>query len=221
MAQTATTTIGVLNTKGGSGKTTTAIGLAVAFATGGARTVVLDLDPQASAVGWAQRAEGDGRPLPIDVTQIEGDYGITERDRADYRHRIEQVGDGYDLMIIDTGPGNVGLIDAATQVAHDSGGLVVIPSAPTELDIPRTMQTVDDIVHGRGRPRVLLTQVRTGTLLAQQMRALLTADSKQLFKNEVPLRQSIAAAAGKPIEQGDDILAIYTAVATELLSHLS
>jgi hypothetical protein len=42
--------------KGGTGKTTLAINLAVAAEQAGKATVVLDLDPQASAAGWRDRA---------------------------------------------------------------------------------------------------------------------------------------------------------------------
>ena len=44
--------IAVVNRKGGSGKTTTAVSLAAALAERGMRTLLIDLDPQASASLW-------------------------------------------------------------------------------------------------------------------------------------------------------------------------
>ena len=45
-------TIAVVNRKGGSGKTTTAVSLAAAFAERGESVLLIDLDPQASASVW-------------------------------------------------------------------------------------------------------------------------------------------------------------------------
>ena len=47
-------TIAVVNTKGGSAKTTTAAYLAHALAALGLRVLVVDADPQASAVRWSE-----------------------------------------------------------------------------------------------------------------------------------------------------------------------
>jgi chromosome partitioning protein len=52
-------TIAVVNRKGGSGKTTTAVSLAAALAQRGFPTLLIDLDPQASASGWLGRTSND------------------------------------------------------------------------------------------------------------------------------------------------------------------
>lgn len=52
--------ISVVNHKGGAAKTTTAVNLAAALAEGGARVLIVDLDPQASASLWlGVRATGE------------------------------------------------------------------------------------------------------------------------------------------------------------------
>ena len=62
-------TIAIATNKGGSGKTTTAINLAVAAGDG---AIVVDLDPQASAVVWGEQRGGkDPGVLGIQGYQLE------------------------------------------------------------------------------------------------------------------------------------------------------
>ena len=45
----------LIGQKGGTGKTTTSLGLAVAAARAGQATAIIDLDPQANAANWTAR----------------------------------------------------------------------------------------------------------------------------------------------------------------------
>jgi chromosome partitioning protein len=56
-------TIAVVNRKGGSGKTTTAVSVAAALAERGQRVLLIDLDPQASASAWLADASDDRGPF--------------------------------------------------------------------------------------------------------------------------------------------------------------
>ena len=51
--------VSVSNNKGGSGKTTTTVNLAAAFAERGLRVLVVDLDPQGSATHWLRGSESN------------------------------------------------------------------------------------------------------------------------------------------------------------------
>ena len=55
------------NPKGGSGKTTAAMLLAEQIAISGGRVAILDLDPNANILAWAEARETDGRDVPFKV----------------------------------------------------------------------------------------------------------------------------------------------------------
>ena len=55
-------TIAIISQKGGAGKTTIALHLAVSSTRAGRNTAIIDLDPQASAASWGDRREA---ALPV------------------------------------------------------------------------------------------------------------------------------------------------------------
>jgi chromosome partitioning protein len=59
-------TVAIESQKGGTGKTTTALNLAVAAEKAGQATVVIDLDPQASAAGWKDTRQAES-PVVVAV----------------------------------------------------------------------------------------------------------------------------------------------------------
>src|ERR1035438_4938583 len=59
-------TLALVAQKGGTGKTTLAIALAVAAAAAGRKVLVLDVGPQGPACNWGDRREGDN-PIVLDA----------------------------------------------------------------------------------------------------------------------------------------------------------
>lgn len=110
---------GVLNQKGGVGKTTLAINIASAFARSGARVLVIDADPQGSSLDWAA------------ARQEESLFSVIGLPRASIHKEVTEVGRGYDHIIID-GPPRVTDLARSAIMASD---LVLIPVQPSPYDI--------------------------------------------------------------------------------------
>src|SRR4051794_10382222 len=116
----------IASQKGGAGKTTLAVHLAAEAATT-RRVLVMDLDPQGSAMEWANR-RGDKAP---DVMAAHPATIAKEIERA--------KDDGYELVILDTAPH----ADHAALQAARSADLVVIPCRPATFDIAAISATLD------------------------------------------------------------------------------
>ena len=131
--------IALVSQKGGAGKTTLATGLAVSGERAGLSTVLVDLDPQASAAKW-----GDLRAAEIPV--------VTTAPAT----RIAPVLDaaraaGAALAILDTAPHSA---DAALAAAR-AAGLVLIPCRASTADLHAIAASVDLV---RIAPRIQPSQ---------------------------------------------------------------
>jgi chromosome partitioning protein len=111
--------IGVLNTKGGAGKTTLTTCLAVRAADD-AKVAVCDLDPQSSYSEWYRRRGAPDNPALL-----------TGEDRASDAVEALQRTSPYQYVFLDGPPGSL----LVTEDAIKASTLVVIPMRPSGLDI--------------------------------------------------------------------------------------
>lgn len=111
-----------VNQKGGVGKSTLAVNVAAEKARRGRRVLLLDADQQGTALDWqAQRGRLEHPPL----------MSVVGFPRDTIHREIEQLGEGYDDIIIDA-PGRVEAVARAVIMASD---VVVIPVQPSAYDI--------------------------------------------------------------------------------------
>lgn len=124
-------TLSIISQKGGVGKTTLATALAVEAGLSGKKTVVFDLDPQASASFWKDTRQDD----LVAMTAIPA---------ARLGHVLKAAGDaGCDLAIIDTPPFSKDIAYEAAQHAD----FVLLPSRPAVLDVMAMSKTVELVRH--------------------------------------------------------------------------
>lgn len=120
--------ISIISQKGGVGKTTLAIALAVEASKQGKNTLLIDLDPQASASFW-----NDSRTEELGPA-------ITAIPPARLEHYLKASKEtGVDFVFIDTPP-------FAKDIAYDAAkfaNFVLIPARPAILDIIAMTRTVD------------------------------------------------------------------------------
>jgi chromosome partitioning protein len=118
--------------KGGAGKTTIAAQLAVAFAHGGMKVGLLDIDPQGSLAAWYEVRKAlvaeDG--AGITFVQASGWRLSTELDR------LKRL---VDLVLIDSPPH----AETEVRIAVRAADLILVPMQPSPMDLWATGPTLE------------------------------------------------------------------------------
>lgn len=198
------------NLKGGAGKTTTAVHLAVAAMLRGLRVAISDTDTknnQQSATEWSA-IRGSNEPLvvPMDVIDLRDAVGKAQEA-------------GLDLLVVDTAPN-------AGPDARDAIGcadLVIIPVKPSWFDLTAVRHTVE-IVREVGKKAVIVmtevdgrqknnnSMVRDALLMTGIPVAETTIKDRVAYKNAIPRGLAV-----QEFEPRGDAAADINALLEELL----
>lgn len=165
--------ISFVNQKGGVGKTTTAINLAIGLKKKNYNLVFIDADPQGSAIQW-HAIEGNKsfeilhHPSPIHATDI------------------RQLSMNYDYVIIDAPPA-IGDISKAILAVTD---LAIIPLSPSALDVWScwgTLKMIDEIrpLNSDIEVKLLINRKIPGTKIGRDSREAMKQFQMDVFNTEL------------------------------------
>ena len=199
--------ISVIAQKGGTGKTTLCLATACAAANDGLSTVVVDLDPQATASSWSDRRNSE---IPV-VLSAQPPRLARVLDAA--------AAQGVDLALVDTAP----RVEQSAVAAAKAADLVLVPCRPAVYDLETVAATVDLVRAVAPTTRLLcvLNGVPPRGQRQQQARDVLAAIGVPVCAASLGLRAAIdyAAAAGMTAQEYEprgkaatEIAAVYDAI---------
>ena len=205
---------GVLNQKGGVGKTTLSVNLAACLARTGERVLLIDADPQGSALDWAAARQRE--PL----------FSVVGFPRPTIHKEIAQIGRGYDHIIID-GPPRVTDLARSAIMASD---IVVIPVQPSPYDIWAAEEVVKLIEEARVykeniKSVFVVNRKITNTAIGRDVRDALAAYPVHVLQASVAQRVVFAEAAAQgqaifEVDAAGPAVAEMEAVAAELMEYV-
>ena len=206
-----TRVLATYNIKGGVGKTSAAVNLAYLAATGGARTLLWDLDPQGASTYVFRikpRVKGGGRKLVRGKSDVDALLKGTDHERLEllpadfsYRHMdlaladskdptgrlarvLASVSDDYDYVFLDCPP-SISLVSEGVFEAADA---LLVPIVPATLS-SRTFDQLRKVVRDSGEAPQLfafLSMVDRRKRLHRELVQSLHAEYSEVMQASIP-----------------------------------
>lgn len=178
--------ISLLNQKGGVGKTTLAVNLAMGLAIAGNRVMLMDADPQGSSLTWSGNREGEA-PFPV--------VGIP---KPTLHKELPKLVNNYDFIIVD-GPPRVYDVTRSAILASD---LIIIPVTPSPYDVWATEETVKLIAEVKAfkeslKSFFMINRKIMNTVIGRDVIDALAAYDIPVMKSQICQRVGFAETAGE------------------------
>jgi len=199
--------LALANLKPGTGKTTSAVWLAHVFAQAGNRVLLVDADPAGSALEWSDLAAMYPR-LPPQWAAFP--FRIVALPSRELHRRVPEIARADDVVIIDAPQleDHAGIARSAIRYVDE----VLIPCAPTPIEINRTTPVRDEIAeidavrHRPARAAVLLNRCITRAHSTANAREALENLGYDVLGTAVPRLEVYAQSFGMPITHtGTDV----------------
>jgi|SRR5579863_3177461 len=173
--------------KGGAGKTTVGLNLAVTAEASGIRTVVIDLDPQQASAKWGdlRRLTHAGPPV---ISAMAARLPQAMEDAKSL---------GADLVVLDTAAHAEGIL----AWAMDTADLVLIPCRPSVVDLQHLSATMQLAASRKKPAAVVLNAVLSRTTDSAQAQGALC----DMGLNVVSVSVSNLVAYGRAITIGQGV----------------
>jgi len=172
--------VAIAQQKGGAGKTTIAVQLAVTWSRQGYRVAMLDVDPQGSLAAWFGVRKQAGLDSLLTATDVQGWKLTTE---------IDRLKADYDLLVIDTPPH----AETDARVAVRAASLILVPVQPSPMDLWATKPTLELARREKSQALLVLNRMPSRGKLVDVIRAKIAEDNLPLAATALGNRSAFAA----------------------------